>query len=144
MKFGRIFLIALLIALAVQPASSAPGSFKIIVHSSNGTGSMSRGQLASIFLKKTTRWQNGAVIAPVDLVDDTGTRQEFSRYVLNKAVSAVKSFWQQQIFSGRDVPPVEKRTDDEVIAFVRANPNAIGYVSGAARIAGVKTIELTD
>jgi hypothetical protein len=43
----------------------------------------------------------------------------------------IAEFWRQQIFSGRNVPPVEKASDSEVLEFVRSNPGAIGYVSSS-------------
>ena len=65
--------------------------------------------------------------------------------MLHKSVSAVKSYWQQQIFSGRGVPPTERSTDSEVLAYVRSNPNAIGYVSSAAALGGsVKVVTVRD
>ena len=54
--------------------------------------------------------------------------------------AAVKSYWNQQIFSGRDVPPVEKKSDAEVLTFVRSTPGAIGYVSDAAAVDGVRVV----
>jgi ABC-type phosphate transport system substrate-binding protein len=55
----------------------------------------------------------------------------------------VKSYWQQQIFSGRDVPPPEKQTENDVVAFVRSNPGAIGYVSKGVDIGrGVKALSV--
>jgi hypothetical protein len=69
-------------------------------------------------------------------------RAEFSKSVHGKAVGSVVAFWQQQIFAGRDVPPAEKAGDEAVLAFVRANPGAVGYVSPAANTAGVKVLEV--
>jgi len=43
-----------------------------------------------------------------------------------------------------NVPPPEKASDDEVLAFVRANPGGIGYVSSGAQVgAGIKVLEVT-
>jgi ABC-type phosphate transport system substrate-binding protein len=79
----------------------------------------------------------------VELPATAKVRESFAREVLNKSVAQVRSYWQQQIFSGRDVPPPEKPTEDDVLAYVRANPNAIGYVSRTANIGrGVKIVSL--
>jgi len=68
-----------------------------------------------------------------------------SQGVLHRDVGAVRSFWQRQIFSGNAVPPAEKPSEDEVLAFVRANPGGVGYVAESTPLpAGVKTITLTD
>ena len=71
-------------------------------------------------------------------------RDSFSREVLGKSVPAVEQYWTQAIFSGRAVPPVEKRTDADVLAYVRETPGAIGYVSASTPTEGVKRLALRD
>jgi hypothetical protein len=93
-------------------------------------------------LKKTTRWSNDDVIRPVDLIPDSPVRERFSQEVLKRSISEVKSYWQQVIFSGRDVPPPELADDDAVLKFVAKNRGAIGYVSGTARLADVRPVIL--
>lgn len=58
-------------------------------------------------------------------------------------VRAVKRYRQQMIFGGRVVPPPEKASEDEVLAFVRGNPNASGYVLASTTLGdGVKTVNV--
>jgi len=46
-------------------------------------------------------------------------RVAFSKSVHGKSVGAVRAFWQQQIFSGRDVPPPEPfEPEDRFLDFV--------------------------
>jgi ABC-type phosphate transport system substrate-binding protein len=78
--------------------------------------------------------------APVYQVKAAAPRIVFDKTVLGKSVAAVETYWQQQIFSGKDVPPPAKGSDDDVIAFVKATPGGIGYVSAGAAVAGVKVI----
>jgi ABC-type phosphate transport system substrate-binding protein len=81
----------------------------------------------------------------VDQQEESEVRKQFTREIHGRQVTSVKSYWQQMIFSGRDVPPPEKASDAEVLAFVAANPNAIGYVSAAAPSApSVKAIEVAQ
>ena len=67
-------------------------------------------------------------------------RGSFSKAIHGKSVSAVKAYWQQRVFSGRDVPPLEKDSDASVVNYVRNNPGAIGYVSENADVRGVRVI----
>jgi hypothetical protein len=53
------------------------------------------------------------------------------------------AYWQQQIFSGRGVPPLELSTETAVVEYVRAHPGAVGYVSAGADIRGLKVVEVT-
>ena len=136
-------LLAGLLALTADPASSPAQDFAVIVNVSNPISTLSKDEVAKLFLKKTISWSSGQSASPVELPVTAKVRESFAREVLNKSVAQVRSYWQQQIFSGRDVPPPEKPTEDEVLAFVRANPNAIGYVSRTANMGrGVKVVVL--
>ncbi len=73
------------------------------------------------------------------------TRAYFLSDVMNgRSAFALKTYWQRRVFSGRDTPPLEKASDEEVVAFVKANRGAIGYVAPSSPLAGVKVLELQD
>lgn len=127
---------------APAPAPAAP--FRLVVHPSNPTPALSRAEVADLFLKRTTRWASGVAVLPVDLEDGAPAREAFSHRVLGRGVRAVLAYWQQRLFSGRGVPPPEKAGDAEVLAYVRAHPGAVGYVSPRAEPSGVKTVAVTD
>lgn len=115
--------------------------FRLIVHPGNPAEHESRTLIADLFLKKVTRWSNGTSARPVDQRPDTGVRRRFSETVLKRTVEAVRRFWQQKIFSGRDLPPPELDSDQAVVAFVESHPGAVGYVSVDAKLG--RTRELT-
>jgi hypothetical protein len=60
--------------------------------------------------------------------------------MLGRPVAAVRSYWQQQIFSGRGIPPPELDGDQAVVKFVLQNEGAIGYVSGNAELGAAKVL----
>jgi ABC-type phosphate transport system substrate-binding protein len=82
-------------------AQQAGPAFQIVVHPKNPESSVSREFLSDVFLKKTTRWEHGEGLRPVDLKPNSGTRQKFSETVLKRSVAAVRSYWQQRIFARR-------------------------------------------
>ena len=61
-------------------------------------------------------------------------REKFSKDIHGRKVSSIKAYWQKQIFSGRKIPPPEKKSDREVLVFVQNNPGAVGYVSASANL----------
>jgi ABC-type phosphate transport system substrate-binding protein len=135
MKHAGLAVTALAAGLVLITSSRVPAAaegYKVIVHPSNAITSLPRDQVARMFLKKTTNWPDGGPAVPVDLSDESSVRATFSKEVLKKTLSEIRSYWQQQVFSGRSVPPIEKTTDKEVIGFVEGNPKAIGYVSAGA------------
>jgi len=129
----------LLLSFMSIPSAKTTG-FKVIVNPDTDVSSLTKKQVSRLFLKKVKTWDNDVKVVPVDLPSMADVRGEFSKEIHGKSVSAVKAYWQQRVFSGRDVPPPEKESDASVVAFVRNNPGAIGYVSEDADVRGVKVV----
>jgi hypothetical protein len=129
---------------AAAPLSRPDPRYRLIVNTANPARSLPRTDVSRLFLKKTARWPDGRDAMPVDLADNQPAREEFSRHVHHKTVRSVKAYWQQMIFSGRGAPPPELATEADVIELVRANPNAIGYVSDEASLSGVKILDVVE
>lgn len=130
---------------ASAPLVARAQEVRIVVNSANPETSISHDEVARLFLKKVTTWKTGKPVAPVDQMETSGIRAAFSKQLLGKDIAAVKAYWQQAIFTGRGSPPPQKASDDEVLAFVAANPNAVGYVSAGATLpAGVKAITIAN
>lgn len=115
---------------------------QVIVHSSVNVEQLDREFVAASFLKKVTRWENGATIFPVDLHSRSEIRAVFSNRVLQRSVAAVRNYWQQRIFSGRDVPPPEVDSEAAVVRYVKDHPGAIGYVSSDLALNGVRVVRI--
>jgi len=129
-------------SLRAGEASSHPDGYRVIVNADNPVTSLDKKALANMFLKKITQWPNGQVIYPADLEASQEVRKHFSHEILGRPVDAVKNYWQQAIFSGRDVPPVEFATSAEVVKYVVAHQGAIAYISAAEPADNVKTINV--
>jgi ABC-type phosphate transport system substrate-binding protein len=135
LRISLLVIAAVVVGAAGAPSrASGPAAFRIIVNPANGASAVDRRFLLEVFLKKTTRWPDGAAVRPVDQNADSPTRQRFSDEILGRSVSAVKSYWQQALFAGRDLPPPELDGDDDVVKFVQRFAGAIGYVSASANV----------
>jgi hypothetical protein len=120
-------------------ADNPPG-FHVIVHPDNPVTLVEREFLADAFLKRTSRWRSGEPIRPVDLRYDSPVRAEFSNAILKRSIAAVRSYWQQRIFSGRGVPPPEVDSEAAAVRYVQQNKGGVGYVSSNADIREVKVL----
>lgn len=116
--------------------------FLLIIHPGNPVDSASREFLTEAFLKKTTRWRDGTSIRPVDQRPDSPVRRKFSESVLRRSVPAIRNYWQQRIFSGRDTPPPELDSDQAVVSYVTKHPGAVGYVSAGTKLQSAKPLAL--
>jgi ABC-type phosphate transport system substrate-binding protein len=142
LRRGLLVLALSLVAAAPARAQQAE-TFVVVVHVSNPVDGLSRDELSKIFLKRQVRWEDGRPIVPVDLSQSLALRERFDEAVHGRPSRAIAAHWQQQVFSGRDVPPAQKSTDAEIVAFVASNPGAVGYVSAGATLpAGVRVVRL--
>lgn len=138
-----LLVLAGLVTLSAEPSAVSAQEFALVVNAANPVTALSKEEVAKLFLKKQVTWESGTSATPVELPPTSRVREHFAQAVLGKSLAQVRSYWQQQIFSGRDVPPAEKATEDDVLAFVRANQGAIGYVTrGASLGRGVKVVAL--
>ena len=135
---------ALLWAVPPVPAKESENSmrFVVVTHPKNPANSASTAALTDLFLKRTTRWDNGEHVHPVDLKATSGVRKEFSERVLKRSVAAVRSYWQQRIFSGRALPPPEVDSEQAVVRYVSKHLGGIGYVGPETKLDGVKVIHV--
>ena len=116
--------------------------FKVIVNSENPVSSLTVKEVSNLFLKKTSRWSNGVKVLPADMAVSNKLREQFSKAIHGRKVSAIKAYWQKQIFSGRNVPPIEKKTERDVLRFVNENPGAIGYISVSTSTGNYRVVVL--
>lgn len=141
----RLITIATTLALllGVDSAPAQQSQFKLVVNRANELRSLPIDAVSDYFMKKKTSWPDGTAVKPVDLSVDSKARQAFSNAVLDKPASAVRMFWQRQVFSGRVAPPPEVPTELVLLAYVGENPGAIGYVSADAVLGpGVKVVDV--
>jgi ABC-type phosphate transport system substrate-binding protein len=135
---SRLLPLAVLALVAFAAPAGAQG-FQVIAHPDAGVSELSTKDLEKLFLKKTKKL--GDVSAkPVDQAKGSAVRAAFSKAALGRDVAAVETYWQQQVFSGKNVPPTTKGGDAEVLAYVQSTPGAIGYVSAGAATSGVTVI----
>lgn len=134
--------IALAIVLCARPAFADDDAYKIVVHPENSIGDIDRALLRNAFLKKTTSWSSGKTIRPIGLTPKFPARARFVSDVLKKTTAQLKSYWNQQIFSGKGIPPPESDSVARVIAYVLANPGAVAFIPASADAGKAKVVPI--
>jgi ABC-type phosphate transport system substrate-binding protein len=126
----RVIALAIVVVGFSRADSSTAGidPFKVIVNPDNPVMAVDRGSLRELYLKKVTDWSDGTAALPVDLSSRFASRDQFTQQVIGKTSAQLKTYWNQQIFSGKGVPPAEADSTAEVIAYVVANRGAVGYL----------------
>lgn len=138
---SRTATLAAIAFTVMTAAAAAQDGFRIVVNPQNPVSSLSKGQVAKFFLEPAT-WDDGAVVSPVDLLATSAIRDGFSREVLGLPVPAAVDRLREAAKVSGTSPPPAMATDREVLAYVRLKAGAIGYVSLAADVSGVKVLSV--
>ena len=139
-------LLLILCAAIYLPARRAGGTtpegFQLIANPANPTTSVDVSFVRDAYLKRQAVWDNGETIRPIDLTSRFPARETFTHDVLQKTLAQLRVYWNQQIFSGKGVPPPEVDSEAAMIAYVMARRGAIGYLPANASLGGTKLLSL--
>ena len=145
---GRVpIALALLVAAGLARPARAQDevSFQVIVNAANPVASLTREETSRLFLRKVVTWKTGGAVQPVDQGEGSAARRSFSKSIHRRDIPGVKRYWQELIFTGQGVPPLERASDEEVVAFVAGSRGAIGYVApGVALGRKVRAIRIVE
>jgi len=132
-------------AIGVPDGSIAadPPAFMIIVNPQNPVGAADRDFIRDAYLKKASEWGNHEVVHPIDLASRFPARARFVERVIRKTPSQLRTYWHQQIYTGKSVPPPEFDSVADAIAYVVATKGAVAYIPadanpGAAKVIGIR------
>jgi ABC-type phosphate transport system substrate-binding protein len=139
----RLPIVALAVCAGLVMASAADHrDYQVIVHPDNPVAQVDRQFLRDAYLRKAADWNGGQIIRPIDLATRFAVREQFVQDVLKKSPSQLKNYWNQQIFSGKGVPPPEADSTAAVVSYVLANLGAIGYLPADANPGGTKVVKV--
>ena len=137
-------LLLLLMTSSVPMGAADTGRFTVVVNTSRPS-TLTRQQVADIFMRRALRWNDGTPVTPFDLSVADPTRQQFSRSLLGQSTSAIVYYWQRQMFATNSLTPPLVKSADDVLAAVGSTAGGIGYVSeGTPLPDGVKAVTLVE
>lgn len=142
LRLGTLVALAGLTLAGGGATAQQAADFRVVVHPDSPLDTLSADELSRMFLKRSTRWSDDTPVRPVNQPGHAPVREAFSRAVHGRSAKAIVAHWQQQIFSGRAVPPLELSSDEFVTSYVSENPGAIGYVSPGASMRNVKVVQV--
>ncbi len=112
----------------------------VVVSAQSRVTTLSRSQVADIFLGKVRRFPNGVLAQPVDQVEGSAARNEFYATYADRTPAQIKSHWSKIVFTGRGQPPAAVTSSEDLKRRIAANPAAIGYMDRSQLDATVRAI----
>jgi ABC-type phosphate transport system substrate-binding protein len=126
--------VALLASIQIAQAEHV-----IVVSAKSAVGSLSKDQVADIYLGNSKEFPGGGQALPLILASGA-VRTEFFEKILGKNEAQAKAIWSRLVFSGKGSAPREVADSAEVVKLIAANPNCIGIIEKSAVNSSVKVV----
>jgi ABC-type phosphate transport system substrate-binding protein len=134
---------SLAIGLALTLVSlAALADVVAIVSAKSAITTLTKAQMADIFLGRVSRFPNGKEAVPLDQAEDARARTEFYSKLAGRSAPQMKAYWAKIIFTGRGQPPQEVRDDAEMRKRIAENPAAVGYMDESLVDDSVRIVRL--
>jgi ABC-type phosphate transport system substrate-binding protein len=129
-----------LIGLALfASAQWAQAEHVVVVSSKSAVTSMTKEQVADIYLGNSKEFPGGGQALPL-LAAAGSVRTEFFEKVLGKNEAQAKAIWSRLVFSGKGSAPREVGDSAEILKLIGSNPNCIGIIEKSAVNSSVKVV----
>lgn len=115
------------------------GDYVVIVNKDSPLTTASSADLKRVFTGKMENIGSEKV-APVNLSLDNPAAASFLSEIVGMGSADYKSYWLAQQIRGGSSAPTVKKSDTEMISYVKENTGAIGYVPKGSATDGVKVL----
>lgn len=135
----KVLFISILLSLLASNVFAADYSFIVAANSPMATASgVTKDLLGKLFLGKEKVFNGSGKIIIIERTD--ALKEIFHKDVTGMNADEVNKYWAKLVFTGKEVQPAEKNSDNDVIALIKGNQNAIGYINSSSVTAEVKVI----
>lgn len=118
-----------LLVLAVAAlAPLAHADFYLIVQAANPQPALTQREAVGMFMGRNRAFHSGEVAQVYDLPRDSTQRAEFYQRLTGMGPAQINSYWARLMFSGQTMPPYAVQDEAAMVAVVKSNANAIGWV----------------
>ncbi|HEC19394.1 MAG TPA: phosphate ABC transporter substrate-binding protein [Gammaproteobacteria bacterium] len=114
----------------------------LIVNPANPLTEMTLKEVKKIYLGKSKFFPGGGKVIPADQPEKSLVRKIFYEVMIGKSASKLKAYWSKRIFTGKGTPPIIKKGDEAMLAWVAEQPLALGYVYRKSVNDSVKVLNL--
>lgn len=141
----RIFsaFVILLITLAISSVN-AKEPLAVVVNKVNPVDKLSQSELIDLFMGKYVAFPGNVAAIPVELNGDHKIKVEFYQNLVDMPLSRVNAYWARLRFTGRKRAAKFYTNEAEVIEFIMANENAIGYIPQSLVSENLKVVYLLN
>lgn len=128
MRHAQLACRTLALAGLLSNPGGAAAEVVAVVSAKSQITTLTRHQVADIFLGKATRFPDGRLAAPIDQAEGSAARDEFYLAFAGKSPAQLNAHWSKLVFTGRGRPPPVAAGLAALKRRLAENPHAIGYI----------------
>lgn len=133
--------LGVVVLLWARGSHAGPTDLLVVVNGQNSVSRLTASELRPIFQTSKRKWDNGALVEPVNLPEKSSQRQLFDKVVLGFDPDTALRYWIDRKVRGEARPPKKLSSPAAVLAHVASTPGGIGYVPAEGTLgAGVKVV----
>ena len=132
----------LMVVLTFTAIAAHADEVVLIVNPANPLTEMTLKEVKKIYLGKSKFFPGGGKVIPADQPEKSLVRKIFYEVMIGKSASKLKAYWSKRIFTGKGTPPIIKKGDEAMLAWVAEQPMALGYVYRKSVNDSVKVLNL--
>lgn len=129
----------LLTLLALGAAPQARADYYVVVSEKSGVMQLTRQEVLHIYMGRSRHFPNGGPAVALDM-PGADARAGFYRALGGMSLAQVTSYWARLVFAGRSLPPQQVEDPARMIARIRQDPAAIGWLPERPSVTGVRTV----
>ncbi len=119
----------LLLILSLPPAYVA--SIAVVVHKDNTIDSLTRKQVADIYMGRGTELRKHPDLLVLDYQGDSKLRERFYWALTGKSLAQINAYWARLSFSGQANAPHRLVDQAAVLQSIKRNADTLGFVDAA-------------
>ncbi|MEQ1533705.1 MAG: hypothetical protein HOO97_02205 [Sideroxydans sp.] len=119
----------LLLILSLPPAYAA--SIAVVVHKDNAIDSLTRKQVADIYMGRGTELRKHPDLLVLDYQGDPKLRERFYWALTGKSLAQINAYWARLSFSGQANAPHRLVDQAAVLQSIKRNADTLGFVDAA-------------
>lgn len=138
MRHAATLLLLLLAVLGAAPADEL--RIRLVAHPDLGITRVDPQLVRRVYLGQPARVGDTALVPA--LLRDDAVQEALTRRYLQRTASQFMTYWRQQVFAGKGLPPRSFETEAMVLEFVRTTPGAIAFLRAGGVREGVIVLEV--
>jgi len=137
---ATLALFAVLCTFGLQGFALSAEPVYVVVSAQSTIRSISQQEVLALYTGRARTLTSGEVVVPLDQQRDSTARSDFYQALTGMDIARINSYWARLHFTGQVQPPQNVGDDTAMIRRLRADPQAVGYLTREPQDSSVRVV----